>query len=342
MRALARIGEKVAHFVAVLFLGSFFLAGFLWLSPGSPGRPTVPVDWERVLPEQTEVCLGADRCGVASGHPDPTTMRVQVQIDGEFIEVYSGEVKAPGPTFGAWFLGVFWGGLLRGDVGESTAFDEPALEVVAAGARYTLPIVFVTLGVSIVVALGLVALLVWLPFPALRGAIRALLLLISISPVFILAYILQGNGVLNAGAVTTAIFVACVGVLALGDSNLGEMVLEVENEVQRLRSQDYVHAARLRGAHVGVHMLPGLLLPIASVSAAKVAFLLGSVVIVERLWGVPGLGDASLIAAERGDALLLVTLTVLVAGVVAFVALLQEVLEILIDPRLRRASKDVP
>ena len=75
-------------------------------------------------------------------------------------------------------------------------------------------------------------------------------------------------------------------------------------------------------------------------SAAKVAFLLGAVVIVEFLWGVPGLGDISLDAAEKGDPLLLLTLTLLITGVVALVALVRDVLEILIDPRLRRAAED--
>jgi ABC-type dipeptide/oligopeptide/nickel transport system permease component len=248
-------------------------------------------------------------------------------------------IKVPGPSFTQWFSVQFWGGLFRGDVGQTYGGDD-VIEVVLSGARHTLPIVFGTLLVSVTLALLITAILAWLPFPSLRGAIKTSLLLLSITPVFILAFVLQSQGVLNIGTVTPMILLACVAALTVGDSNLGEMLLQFETELRNLRERDYIHAARLRGASEFKHMLPGLLLPISSISASKVAFLLGAVVIVEFLWGVPGLGDASLDAAKKGDALLLVTLTVLITGVVALVALVRDVLEILIDPRLRRSAED--
>jgi len=170
--------------------------------------------------------------------------------------------------------------------------------------------------------------------------LRTLLLVLSITPVFILGYVLQENGVLDQGQVTVGLLGACVAILCVGDSNLGEMLLHFETEVRSLRNRDYVHAASLRGASLFRHMLPGLLLPISSMSAAKIAFLLGSVVIAEELFAVPGLGRASLQAAEKGDALLLLTLTVFITFLVALVALIRDLLEIAIDPRLRKAAED--
>ena len=195
------------------------------------------------------------------------------------------------------------------------------------------------------------AILLWLPFPSLRGAIRTALMLASITPVFIIVFILQSKS-LGLGLVTlsenpatgesnlVAILILCVLALCIGDSNLGEVLLQFGHEVRAIGSTDYVHAARLRGASVFKHMLPGMLLPISSISAAKVAFLLGSVVIVEWLFGVPGLGEASLKAAvaPKGDAVLLVTLTLLITAVVALVALVRDIIEILIDPRLRKGQ----
>ncbi len=136
------------------------------------------------------------------------------------------------------------------------------------------------------------------------------------------------------------VVVACVAILCVGDSNLGEMLMQFENEVRRLYTQDYIHAANLRGASLVKHMMPGLLMPISSISAAKVAFLLGSVVIAESLFTVYGLGYISLQAAEGGDALLLLTITVFITFLVALVALIRDLLEILIDPRMRRSSED--
>jgi len=333
------IGQKVGHFLAVLFLSSFFLACFLWVSPGSPGRPVDPVGWNQAVVGTTVVCVDSKRCGPLLSKPAGEPLRASADIGGESVSELVQYVKLPGPGFGEWFAVQFWGGLVRGDVGQTYSGDD-VIEVVVSGARHTLPIVFGTLIVAVVLALLITAFLAWLPFPSLRGAIKTSLLVLSITPVFILAFVMQSRGVLNIGSVTPVILAACVGALCIGDSNLGEMLLQFENELRNLRERDYIHAARLRGASEFKHMLPGLLLPISSVSASKVAFLLGSVVIVEFLWGVPGLGDASLEAAEKGDALLLVTLTVLITGVVALVALVRDVLEILIDPRLRRGTED--
>jgi len=344
------IGQKFGHFIAVLFLSSFLLAAFLWISPGSPGKPSDPVSWDDVTLGSSKVCVEAVGCGTAAAisfgsaplewfRQPGAPKTAMVELDGALVFESADDILLPGPTFTEWFFAGFWGGLLRWDVGQTYAGDE-VLDVVVQGSTHTLPIVFVTLALSIVVALLLTALLTWLPFPSLRGAIRAFLLVFSITPVFILAFVLQSRGVLPTGAVTYGILGACVAALAIGDSNLGEMLLHFENEFRALRSRDYIHAARLRGASEFKHMLPGLLLPISSIAAGKVAFLLGAVVIVEFVWGVPGLGDASLRAAEKGDALLLVTLTVLITGVVALVALIRDIIEILIDPRLRRSSED--
>lgn len=339
MKTAWLIGQKVGHFVTVLFLSSFFLVCFLWLSPGSPGRPVDPVIWERATVGVTEVCVDSKRCGVLQSLPDGTPAQVSVLVGGAAVVERAEYIKVPGPSFVQWFAVQFWGGLFRGDLGQTYSGDD-VLETVVAGARHTLPIVFGTLAISVLLALVLTAALTWLPFPSLRGAIRTAVLVLSITPVFVLAFVLQAQGVLNIGEVSAVILIACVAALGIGDSNLGEMLLQFENEYRALRSRDYIHAARLRGASEFRHMLPGLLLPISSVSAAKVAFLLGAVVIVEFLWGVPGLGDISLDAAEKGDSLLLVTLTLLITGVVALVALVRDVLEIFIDPRLRRASED--
>jgi peptide/nickel transport system permease protein len=171
--------------------------------------------------------------------------------------------------------------------------------------------------------------------------VRAALLVVSIAPVFVLGYLLQKQGIVPH-AVTWPVLIAACAVLAIGDGSLGEIVLQFENEVRLLRSQDYVHAARLRGASPLRHMLPGLLLPASAISAGKVAFLLGSVVIVEQHWVLAGLGDASLLAAkDPADPVLLLVVTLVATAVVALVALFRDVLEILIDPRLRRGPSEV-
>ena len=349
MKTAWLVGQKVGHFVAVLFLSSLVLAGLLWFSPGSPGKARDPVDWETTAVGD-EVCVDAKGCGVVSALPkqaaDDKTVddgftfikkfaEVQLATGTEAVE--SGDVLAPGPSFPVWFFGVFWKGVLIWDIGP--AFNgEPVLEVVVNGARQTLPIVFGALFVAIFVTLVLVSFLTWLPFPSMRGLLRTLLLIVSISPVFVLGFLATKAGVLPHPVNWWVAPLACVGILFVGDSSLGEMLLQLENEFRHLRSRDYIHAAGLRGASLFKHMLPGLLLPLSSMSAAKIAFLLGSVVIAENIYAVQGLGTLSLKAATKPDPLLLLTLTVFITGLVALVTLVRDLLEIFIDPRIRKGG----
>jgi peptide/nickel transport system permease protein len=332
------LSQRVGQFLAVLFLSSLVLTLLLWASPASPGKPRASIEFSSASLGDP-ACFDRSTCGVLASMPEGTPPTVAIDVDGQRVVQPARFAKQPGPGLFDWFVVGFWGGLLTGDVGESKAFLEPALDVVLRGAPYTLGLVLAALCVAVVLALVLTALLAWLPFPSLRGAIRAGLLIASITPVFILGYMLQTQGILPF-EINTTVLAACVAILFLGDGNLAEILLGLEDEVRKLRSRDYIHAANLRGASLWLHMLPGLLLPITSISAAKVAFLLGSVVIAERLYRIPGLGEASLEAAKEGDVLLLLTLTVFITGVVALVALVRDVAEIAIDPRLRRGRED--
>lgn len=349
MKTAWLVGQKVGHFVAVLFLSSLVLAGLLWFSPGSPGKAREPVVWDAAQVGQV-VCVDATTCGKlrtmpAKAKDDPTVddgfafikKFVEIQLPSGQETVESGAVLVPGPGFTAWFLGGFWGGVLRWDIGPAFNGD-PVLEVVLLGARETLPIVFGALVVAILVTLLLVSFLTWLPFPSMRGLLRTLLLVVSISPVFVLGFLMTKAGVLPHPVNWWVAPLACVAILFVGDSSLGEFLLQLENEFRHLRSRDYIHAAGLRGASLFKHMLPGLLLPLSSMSAAKVAFLLGSVVIAENIYAVQGLGTLSLKAATKPDPLLLLTLTVFITFVVALVSLLRDLLEIFIDPRIRKAG----
>lgn len=352
MKTAWLVGQRFGHFMAVLFLSSLVLAGLLWFSPGSPGKARDPVSWDSASVGD-RVCVDARTCGVLRSLPEPADgqeratdgftfvkeyVKIDLGADGQKI-IERGDALAPGPSFPSWFVGTFWIGVAKWDIGPAYN-GEPVLAVVLLGARQTIPIVFGALCAAVVVTLLLVSFLTWLPFPSMRGLLRTLLLIVSISPVFVLGFLMTKAGVLPHPVNWWVAPLACVGILFVGDSSLGELLLQLENEYRYLRSRDYIHAAGLRGASLFKHMLPGLLLPLSTMSAAKVAFLLGSVVIAETIYAVPGLGMLSLKAATKPDPLLLLTLTVFITFVVALVSLVRDVLEIFIDPRIRKTTAE--
>ncbi len=193
MRTLGLVAQKVGHFLTVLFLSSFVLACFLWVSPGSPGKPRDPVNYETAIPGKSIVCVDSENCGTLISVKRGSPTIVTVDVEGIDLDCYSSDCKLPGPAFVAWFFGEFWVGIFKWDVGE-TKKGQPVLSEVMTGASATVPLVFGTLAVAVFLSLVGVAFLLWLPFPSLRGLLRTLLLVVSITPVFILGYILQVNG----------------------------------------------------------------------------------------------------------------------------------------------------
>ena len=130
-------------------------------------------------------------------------------------------------------------------------------------------------------------------------------------------------------AVTLAIVMAVYAVRMLRD-NLIEVL-----------DSDYIRMAELKGVPnrrvVWRHALPNALVPTLNVTALNLAYLIGGVVIVERVFSYPGFGSLLVDALQLRD-LPLIEATVMIAAAVYIGAnLIADILAILLNPRLRTA-----
>ncbi len=242
-----------------------------------------------------------------------------------------GSARQDGGHFFDW-IASFWVRLLHADLGPSfrgIGIEELVLE----GAAISLPLVFCALALSLAGALA-VSFALHERGPATGRASRAIIHALSLTPVFLLGYIavivfaVPPDGWLP--------MLAAVIILALGDGMFSDVVLRVEVELTTLRSRDFVHSAALRGIPMFRNLLPHLALPLVEAAASRMAFLLGGIVILEKVLGIPGLGWIGYRAAQEGDFLLLLTITVFITALVAVGYLCLEMLRLSIDPRLRR------
>jgi oligopeptide transport system permease protein len=85
------------------------------------------------------------------------------------------------------------------------------------------------------------------------------------------------------------------------------------------------------------HALRGALLPVVAILGSTAAALLTGSVVVETLFGLPGLGRAFVDAALNRDYTLVMGTVILVAVCVVVLNLVADVLCALLDPRLRLA-----
>lgn len=246
------------------------------------------------------------------------------------------------------------GGLLSGDFGQSLVSSRPVTEILA-------PRIYNT------VLLSAYAFLLYLPLtilPALIQAIRrdrpvdhglSIVTLVLLSmPDFLLATILLFTFVvlvpilpaislvdhsssamdylraMTLPALTLAIVMAVYAVRMLRD-NLIEVL-----------DSDYVRMAELKGLSAQRvllrHALPNALVPTLNVTALNLAYLVGGVVVVEKVFSYPGFGSLLVDSLQLRD-LPVIESTVMIAALVYVGAnLIADVAAMLLNPRLRAAS----
>jgi peptide/nickel transport system permease protein len=104
---------------------------------------------------------------------------------------------------------------------------------------------------------------------------------------------------------------------------------------------DYVRTAVLKGLSTSQvvvrHVLRNALLPTVTVIGAQIGWLVGGLVVVEHLFGYPGLGDLLLFAALNKDVPLLEACVMVVASVYMLSNLGAELLFGVLNPRIRYA-----
>ena len=103
-------------------------------------------------------------------------------------------------------------------------------------------------------------------------------------------------------------------------------------------NQDYVRTARAKGVSerrvYGVHVLRNASIPIVTDVMATLPALLIGAFLIERFFGILGIGREVIIAVERSDFPVIKAITVYVAAATMFFNLIADLIYKLIDPRV--------
>jgi peptide/nickel transport system permease protein len=102
---------------------------------------------------------------------------------------------------------------------------------------------------------------------------------------------------------------------------------------------EYVEMARLKGLSrarlVLLHALPNAIAPTVQVVALTFAYLAGGVVVVEYVFGFPGIGQGLVNAIVARDIPTIQCVVVLLATFYVAVNILADLIAVLVTPRLR-------
>ncbi|WP_419953774.1 ABC transporter permease [Methylobacterium sp.] len=298
--------RRLAQAIPTLFLvvtGSFFL---IRLAPGGP------FDLERPLP--------------------PAAMQNLARVyglDQPLIVQY----------------GRYLAALIQGDLGPSFSFrDLTVADLFARGLPVSMTLGGLALLLSLSVGIGLGA---WAAFRRGGGIDRAIGLLAGLTlaiPTFVVAPLLQivfglslrwlPVGSWEGGAPSHLV----LPVLTLALPQIGAIARLTRTSLNETLNAQPVRTMRAMGLpprRVARHALRGALLPVVAIVGPVAAGLLTGSVVVETIFGLPGIGRAFVDGALNRDYTLVMGTVILVGLFVTLLNIVADIACALLDPRLR-------
>lgn len=127
--------------------------------------------------------------------------------------------------------------------------------------------------------------------------------------------------------------------IALGAAPAAIITRQVRGAMVDTMLQDYVRTARAKGLRTWAitykHALKNAAIPVVTVMGVQFSFLLGGTVIIESIFGLPGLGTLAIGAVTARDLPLIQGIVVVTTLIVLVVNLLVDISYGLLDPKVR-------
>ena len=253
--------------------------------------------------------------------------------------------------YGDWLKG-----LLTGNLGTSLAARQPVSAVIGKRVENSAFLMFLAAIVSIPLAIVIGAVTARRRDSKFDHGMSVGLLGLAALPEFVVAILL----VVLLGTTVFQVFPA-VSLIPPQDypwQHMNELVLPVltlviavtpyisrimrASMVEVLES-DYVEMARLKGMSerkvLWRHSVPNGIAPTIQVIALNLAYLAGGIVVVEFVFGYPGIGAAFVDAVANRDIPVVQALAILIAAVYVLLNVAADVVTILVSPRLRTSIR---
>jgi len=127
--------------------------------------------------------------------------------------------------------------------------------------------------------------------------------------------------------------------LTLGLLGGGWYARMMRSSVIEVLRQDYVRTARAKGLSrsriVLVHVVPNGLLPIIAMIGLDIGYFMSGIVVVESVFGWPGIGQLTWQAINQIDIPIIMGVTLVAACAIVLGNLLADLVAPLIDPRIK-------
>lgn len=243
-------------------------------------------------------------------------------------------------------------GAITGNFGKSLANGEPVSQLLASRVPITGELILFAMLASLVLAIPVAVIAANRPNGAFDRASGYVSMSGLAVPNFVLALVLilifavklQVLPAIGFSAISSGIL-GNLQTMVLPAAALGvplfcsyQRVLRADL-IEQLQSEDYVVAATAKGisrARVLVgHALPNALFSVLTLVGLNLGVLIGGTVLIEEIFGLPGIGQALIVAINNQDVPVVEGIVAVLALAVVVANLLTDVAYTVIDPRIR-------
>lgn len=237
----------------------------------------------------------------------------------------------------------YLGNLVQGDLGRSYTQKTEVMTLILA--RLPATLILMVSGILVEVAIGLT--LGTIAALNRGGFVDRLVMTVSFvgvsAPQFVVALLLlyvfaatlQWFPMSGFGTFSHVVLPA----LTLGVLGAGWYARMVRSAMIDVLNQDYVRTARAKGvaerAVVLRHAVPNALLPIVAMIGIDIGQFMGGVVVVEAVYGWPGIGQLAWQAIQQVDIPIIMGVTLISSLAIVIGNLVADLVAPLIDPRIR-------
>jgi peptide/nickel transport system permease protein len=242
-------------------------------------------------------------------------------------------------------FGSFLAGLAQLDLGQSIRKARPALDVVLEAMPVTLALAAVTMTLAIVGSILVGSFAAWHPGGVFDRIASMGSLIGASTPDFwlaisaILLFSVTLGWLPTSGMGAPATWIMPIAVLMIRP--FGILVQVVRNSMLGALAAPYVKTARAKGIRerpiIFVHALRNAMLPVVTVAGDQAAGIINGAVIVESIFGWPGVGKLMIDAIIQRDFAVIQAAIFVTATLIFLMNILIDLAYAALDPRVRHA-----
>jgi peptide/nickel transport system permease protein len=230
----------------------------------------------------------------------------------------------------------------QGDLGRSYLLQRPVADVIGA---QIVPTLKLASAAAIFAVLLAVVLAVTVRRPWARRVSSTTELVMVSTPPFLIGIVLLSVFSFRFGLFPVSgdrsLAALVLPAVTLGLPIAGLLAQVLRDGLDRALDEPFAVTARARGltdrAVLARHALRHALLPAVALSGWSFGVLVGGSVIIEQVFGRPGLGQVTLLAVTSSDMPVVIAVVVFVAAVFVVINTVADLANLAIDPRLRRS-----